>query len=177
MSDGLGQQQASEGMEEYIPFDRDECKGRRIGFVRPDVDEGEEHMVGIFDEYTIVRGTPSCSRNTASDLIDANTMQSEPHGESFIMKNVGWAANLMGNKHTTKLKQVFQPTVVFSLHGLSLELEMGVLQHNLTICLGEGQIKEMLKRIGWNLREKAKSPPPFDECPTPQHLFLMNIII
>jgi len=93
------------------------------------------------------------------------------------MKNVGRAANFMGNKHTKKLIQVFQPTVVFSLHGSSLELEMGVLQHNLTMCLGEGQMKEMLKQIGWNLREEAKSLPPFDECLTPQHLFLMNIII
>lgn len=93
------------------------------------------------------------------------------------MKNVGRAANLMGNKHTMKLIQVFQPTVVFSLHRSSLELEMGVLQHNLMMCLGEGQTKEMLKQIGGNLREEAKSLPPFDECPTPQHLSLMNIII
>lgn len=35
----------------------------------------------------------------------------------------------------------------------------------------------MLKRIGWNLREEVKSLPPFDECPIPQHWFLMNIII
>ena len=35
----------------------------------------------------------------------------------------------------------------------------------------------MLKRIEWNLREEAKSLLPFDECPTPQHRFLMNIII
>lgn len=35
----------------------------------------------------------------------------------------------------------------------------------------------MLKWIGWNLREEAKSLPLFDECPTPQHRFLMNIII
>ena len=27
------------------------------------------------------------------------------------------------------------------------------------------------------MREKAKSLAPFDECPTPQHCFLMNIII
>ena len=84
---------------------------------------------------------------------------------------------LMGNKHATKLIQVFHPTVVFSLHGLSQEMEMGVLQHNITMCPKEGQTKEMLKRIGWNLREVAKSLLPFDECPTPQHQFLMNIII
>ena len=40
-----------------------------------------------------------------------------------------------------------------------------------------GLDEKMLKQIRWNLREEAKSLPPFDECPTPQHLFLMNIII
>ncbi|KAL4652518.1 hypothetical protein ACB092_01G239100 [Castanea dentata] len=67
--------------------------------------------------------------------------------------------------------------MVFSLHGSLQELEMGLLQHNLTMCLVEGQMKEMLKRIRWNLREEAKSLPPFDEFPTLQHLFLTNVMI
>ena len=39
------QQQASKGMEEYIPFDKDKCKGGRIEFVELGVDEGEDLMV------------------------------------------------------------------------------------------------------------------------------------
>jgi len=39
------------------------------------------------------------------------------------------------------------------------------------MLLGEGQTREILKR------EEAKSLPPFDECPTPEHKFLMNIIV
>ena len=94
---------------------------------------------GVSDRYTIVKGgTPSCLGNTASDLANASVVRSEPYGESFRKNNVGKAANLIRNKHTTKLIQVFQPTVMFTLYGSSLELEIGVLQHNLTMCLGEG---------------------------------------
>ena len=50
----------------------------------------------------------------------------------------------------------------------------GVLQHNLTMLLGEGQSKEMLKQIRWNLREEVKSLPLFDECSNPDHVFIMN---
>ena len=31
--------------------------------------------------------------------------------------------------------------------------------------------------IGWNLREEAKSLPPYNECPTPIHTLVMNIIV
>lgn len=52
---------------------------------------------------------------------------------------------------------------------------MEVLQHNLTMYPEEGQTKEKLKQIGWNLRDEAKSLLPFDECSTLDHIFLMNI--
>ena len=87
------------------------------------------------------------------------------------------STSLMGNKPITKLIQVFQPTLVFSLLVVSQEMEMGVLQHNITMIPGEGQTKLMLKRIGWNLKEKPKPMPPFDKCPTPNHILLMNIIV
>ena len=71
------------------------------------------------------------------------------------------STSLMGNKPITKLIQMFQLTSVFSLLVVSQEMEMEVLQHNITMILGEGQTKLMLKRIGWNLKEKAKLMPPF----------------
>ena len=83
----------------------------------------------------------------------------------------------MGNKPITKLIQVFQPTSVFSLLVVSQEMEMGVLQHSITMILIEGQTKFMVKRIGWYLLEMAKLMPPFDECPTLNHILLMNIIV
>ena len=44
----------------------------------------------------------------------------------------------MGNKLSTKLIQVFQPTIALNLLVASQEIEMGVLQHILTMSLGEG---------------------------------------
>lgn len=38
-------------------------------------------------------------------------------------------------------------------------------------------MKEMLRWIEWNLKEETKLLPPFDECPTSNHIFLMNIIV
>ena len=56
-------------------------------------------------------------------------------------------------------------------------MEMGFLQHNLTLIPGRGQTTEMMRKIGWNLREEAKSLPPVDECPTLYHSLIMNITI
>ena len=54
----------------------------------------------------------------------------------------------IGSNHTTKIIQVFQATLVFGLYVWSHKMEMGVLQHNLKLRPGEGQTKEMLKRLG-----------------------------
>ncbi|XP_075633780.1 uncharacterized protein LOC142606285 [Castanea sativa] len=35
----------------------------------------------------------------------------------------------------------------------------------------------MVKLIGWNLREEVKARPPTNECPTPHHHLIMNIIV
>ena len=55
------------------------------------------------------------------------------------------STSLMGNKPITKLIQMFQLTSVFSLLVVSQEMEMEVLQHNITMIPGEGQTKLMLK--------------------------------
>jgi len=54
---------------------------------------------------------------------------------------------------------------------------MGVLEHYLTLCPGRGQTKEVLAKIGWNLRIEAELLPSFDECPTLDHQLTMNVII
>lgn len=43
--------------------------------------------------------------------------------------------------------------------------------------LGIGVSGEMMRQIGWNLREEAMSLPPVDDCPTSNHSIMMNIII
>uniref|UniRef100_A0A7N2LPP0 Uncharacterized protein n=1 Tax=Quercus lobata TaxID=97700 RepID=A0A7N2LPP0_QUELO len=40
-----------------------------------------------------------------------------------------------------------------------------------------GQTKEVLAKIGWNLRIEAELLPSFDECPTLDHQLTMNVII
>lgn len=69
-------------------------------------------------------------------LCEVNPMESL--SERRMLEEQPISTFLMGNKHATKLIQVFHPTVVFSLHGLSQEMEMGVFQHNITMCPGEG---------------------------------------
>lgn len=53
---------------------------------------------------------------------------------------------------------------------------LSVLEHCVMLMLGRGQMKEMVRKTRWNLMEEAKYLPPFDECPTPNHCLVMNII-
>ena len=84
--------------------------------------------------------------------------------------------SFMGNLYAVKIIQVFQPTTIFNLHVRAEEKKMGVLEHCLTMMPGIGQPMELVKKTGWNLMEEARLLPPFDECPTPSHRLVMNII-
>ena len=86
------------------------------------------------------------------------------------------ATSIMGNRHCTKLIQVFKPTMVFNLLSFARVLEWGVVEHCVTLILGKGQTFRMLKKIGWNLRKEAELLLSYDECPTPYHQLAMNII-
>ena len=86
------------------------------------------------------------------------------------------ATSIMLNQHCTKLIQVFKPTMVFNLLSFAQVLEMGVLEHCVTLIPGKGQIARMLKKIKWNLTKEAELLPSYDECPTPYHQLAMNII-
>ena len=71
---------------------------------------------------------------------------------------------------------MFQPTIIFNLHVRAEEKKIGVLDYYLTMMLGIGQPTELVKKTGWNLVEEARLLPPFDECPTPSHQLVKNII-
>ena len=86
------------------------------------------------------------------------------------------ATSIMLNQHCTKLIQVFKPTMVFNLLSFARVLEMGVLEHYVTLIPGKGQIARMLKKIKWNLTKEAELLPSYDECLTPYHQLAMNII-
>ena len=87
------------------------------------------------------------------------------------------STSVMGNRHATKLSQGFKPTLEFSMHSSTRKMNMGVLKHCLTLCLGRGRTKERMTKLGWNLRIEAEWLPPFYECPTPNHHLIVNIII
>lgn len=42
---------------------------------------------------------------------------------------------------------------------------------------GTNHLKEMMIQMGWNLMEKVKLVPPLNECQTPNHRLVMNIIV
>ncbi|XP_050251981.1 uncharacterized protein LOC126698647 [Quercus robur] len=67
--------------------------------------------------------------------------------------------------------------MIFNIHVLLKELEMGVLQHILMMSPEEGQTMEVLKRTEWNLMKEAKLIPPINECPTPDLFFLTNVSV
>nr|POE55078.1 hypothetical protein CFP56_26659 [Quercus suber] len=93
-----------------------------------------------------------------------------------MLENQAIAMVFMGNWHATKLLQVFQPITEFSIHSIATEKMMGVLEHCVTLMPGKSQTIEMVRMTGWNLMEEAKLLPPFDECLTPNHCLVMNII-
>ena len=72
---------------------------------------------------------------------------------------------------------MLKPMEEFNFHVMVQEVEMRILQHSLILISGRGQMAELIRKIEWNSREEVKSPPPVDECPTPYHSLIMNIII
>lgn len=85
--------------------------------------------------------------------------------------------SIMGNWHATKLIQVLKPTLEFRVYSIARHLNMGILMLCLILCPRKGWIKEVLVKMVWFLRSKAELMPPFDECPTPSHQLIMNIIV
>ena len=85
--------------------------------------------------------------------------------------------SFMGNWYAMKIIQVFQPTTIFNLHVMAEEKKMGVLEHCIAMMPGIGQTMELVKKTKWNLIEEARLLPPFDECLTPNHWLVMNIIV
>ena len=93
-----------------------------------------------------------------------------------MLENQAIATAFMGNRHATKLLQVFQPIMEFSIHLIAAEKMMGVLEHCVTLMPGRGQTKEMVRMTRRNLMEEAKLLPPFDKRLIPNHFLVMNII-
>ena len=97
--------------------------------------------------------------------------------ERRMLETMLISTSFTSSKNSTKLIQIFHPTLEFSLHSISHKTKMGVLEHCLTLMPRKRQMNKMLRRIGWNLREDAKAQPQMNECPTSYHHLIMNIIV
>lgn len=127
----------------------------------------EEERKIVWQTIPKVDQSPSlCRLDPREELSEKRMLESQPISSC-----------IMANQHTAKLIQVFHPTMYFLLHVIGRVLEMGVIQHCKTLTPGKGQSREMLKLTGWNLMDEAKHLPQFDECPTPFHSLIMNIIV
>ena len=123
-------------------------------------------------------GTKKCVEGASPNVAGSSVMQRKPNGDTLGEKDVRSSTHvhlIMGNQHYMKIIQVFKPTLEFSIHVVAREMNLGVLEHLLTLCPGKGKAKEMMALMGWNLRE-AEIFPPSDECPTPFHQLTMNSV-
>lgn len=73
------------------------------------------------------------------------------------MEDQAITTNFMGNRHAVKLLQVFQPIIEFSIHSFAIEKMLGVLEHYVMLMPGRGQMKEMVRKTGWNLMRKQST--------------------
>ena len=102
-------------------------------------------MVDVYDRHTFARGANTSTGAASADIIHPHSVPIECLSKRRMLERTPISTSLMGNKPITKLIQMFQPTSVFSLLVVSQEMEMGVLQHNITMIPGKEQTKLMLK--------------------------------
>lgn len=126
----------------------------------------EEARRGVWSLIPQISATPVLCEKIPEESLFARRM----------LENQAIVTAFMGNRHAIKLLQVFQPIMEFNFHSIATERMMGMLEHCVTLMLGRGQTTEMVKMTGWNLLEEAKLLPLFDECSTPNHCLVMNII-
>nr|POE73695.1 hypothetical protein CFP56_64468 [Quercus suber] len=68
------------------------------------------------------------------------------------------------------------PIMELNLHLVARVLKIGVVEYCLTSATGKDSSTKMLMKIKWNQRKEADLLPPYNECPTLYHHFIMNII-
>ncbi|XP_023881941.1 uncharacterized protein LOC136065446 [Quercus suber] len=68
------------------------------------------------------------------------------------------------------------PIMELNLLLVARVLKIGVVEYCLTSATGKDSSTKMLMKIKWNQRKEADLLPPYNECPTLYHHFIMNII-
>lgn len=96
----------------------------------------------------VVRSTFEESLSERSTIELCEEDPTEELSERRMLEIQPMSTTVMGNRHITKIIQVFKPTLKFSIHSKVQELEIGVLEHRLTLSPGRGKMAEMLEKIG-----------------------------
>lgn len=179
-SHGLVQRQTSESMEATIPSNADECNPGVSSSDRFGMGTDGRAVVEVPLRHTRIGRSEQAGMEHHSSISTTQILCEIIPKESLsvrrMLENHAIATTFMGNRHATKLLQVFQPITEFNIHSIATEKMMGMLEHCVTLIPGRGQTKEVVRMTGWNLMEEEKFLPPFDECSTPKHCLVMNII-
>lgn len=139
---GLVQSKAQTGMEVGVSIDADKLNLGLSPSNRPGLGKDADpwwkflsDTPGPKEEKTLVWNLiPQISVNP----ILCETILQESLTGRRMMENQAIATAFMGNRHATKLLQVFQPTTEFSIHLIAKEKMIGVLEHCVTLMLGRG---------------------------------------
>ena len=178
---GMVQPQASESMEANFSVDQSGCKGGRTSIVGSRVEGSEQSMVGVSIGFADAGGGLAFGIGIhTSNFISSDVVRSESHRDSVRAKNVGGKTNF----HLPHREQPHnQNNTSLSGHvgfrSLCLVTENGdgsPIAQSDTVSWRRAN-KGNAEATGWNLRKVAKSLPLVDECPTPEHIFLINIIV
>jgi len=82
-----------------------------------------------------------------------------------------------GNQHIIKVILVVKPPLELSIHAMEKEVNLGVLEHILTLTQGRGKTKEMLVMMGWSLRREAEHLSALLSVLPLLHQLTMNILV
>jgi hypothetical protein len=114
---------------------------------------------------------------TSNEPILCELDPSEEISERRMLVEKPIAVSCMGNVALKKLIQVFQPNFQFKIAICQRELKMGILEHVVSLIQGTNPSLMLMKETGWSLLEQMRCLPQIDECPTPSHHLIMNIIL
>ena len=114
---------------------------------------------------------------TSKEPILCELDPSEEISERRMLVEKPIAVSCMGNVALKKLIQVFQPNFQFKIAICQRELKMGILEHVVPLIQGTKPSLMLMKETGWSLLEQMRCLPQIDECPTPSHYLIMNIIL
>lgn len=105
-------------------------------------------------------------------------------GWSKALLKIAWKLKLLLKMTSTRegcLAQPENPIEVLTRRRLLVMMEIGILECGLKLKLklmpGKGQSLGLIRKIGWTLREEARAQQPFDNCSSPHHQLIMNIVV